>query len=374
MPISRFSPFGIAAVSLVLSGCGSLFGPEGIFRDRGEDYLKAQTEPVMTLPKGATGSNIGQLFVIPPIKNTSAALPAEFEVPRPASSGRVAEQSNEVKIQKLGGRRWIDINNPPEEVWPGVRTFLADKGMGIATQDPASGTLETVWLALEDSPSVESGNKSVSSDRYRIQLEPGLRTDSTEIHVLQMTASSLAEKQGGWPAQSTNPGRESWLIKELAESLAQSDMQQASMMAQSIGSSEQRVKLLQYPEPGLSMRVDYARAWASVGGSLNRDGFHVDSANREQGIWNVSFSPVNTSESNNENKVDETGVLTRITSALGLSGDDKVEKNDNAADYQVLLQQQPDGNIRVMVRDSNGGKLASADADRLLRRIRDNLL
>ena len=33
----------IGVLALVLSGCGSLFGPDGYFRDRGDDYLKAET-------------------------------------------------------------------------------------------------------------------------------------------------------------------------------------------------------------------------------------------------------------------------------------------------------------------------------------------
>jgi outer membrane protein assembly factor BamC len=358
----------IGALALVLSGCGSLFGPDGYFRDRGDDYLKAETTTPIKLPEGSEGERIGQLFAIPKIEDANAPLPGRFTVPRPASSDRVAEQRNEIKIQKLGERRWIDINNPPGEVWPGVRSFLAERGMGLADQDPVAGTLDTVWLSLKDSGAGDVSGK----DRYRIQLEPGLRTNSTEIHVLQMTASDVtdANRRMPWPSQSVNPDRETWMIKELAAFLAKDSAPQASMLAQSIGSNERRVELVEQPEPALSMRIDYARAWASVGGSLNRDGFHVDNANRELGQWQVTFSSVVAAEDDDEGEV-KPGVFSRIAKIFDF---DEQQKGESGSQYRVLLQQHTDELVRVMVRDNNGLQLPQQDADRLLRRIRANLL
>lgn len=353
----------------VLSGCGFLFGEDGYFRDRGDDYLKAEVTTPIKLPEGNEGERIGQLFVIPKIPDANAPMPAEFEVPRPASSDRVTEQPDEIKIQKLGDRRWVDINNPPGEVWPGVRSFLTERGMGVAEQDPTAGTIDTVWLSLKDET---TGANTQGKDRYQIQLEPGLRANTTEIHVLQMSASDAeaADRRTEWPTQSVHPDREAWMIKELATFLAKDKAPQASMLAQSIGSKENRVQLIDYPEPNLSMRIDYARAWASVGGSLNRDGFHVDTANREQGQWQVSYSAVTASEDDDEGDM-KPGLWKRIGKIFDFSSNDT---NDNLENYRVLLQQQTDELVRVTVRDGNGQPLPQLDADRLLRRIRDNLL
>jgi len=352
-----------------LSGCGSLFGKEGIFRDRGDDYLKAEATTPIKLPEGNEGERIGQLFVIPKIPDANVPMPAEFEVPRPASSDRVTEQPDEIKIQKLGERRWVDINNPPGEVWPGVRSFLTERGMGVAEQDPTTGTIETVWLSLKDET---TGANTPGKDRYQIKLEPGLRVNTTEVHVLQMTASDAeaADRGTSWPAESVHPDREAWMIKELATFLAKDKAPQASMLAQSIGSNENRVQLIDYPEPNLSMRIDYARAWASVSGSLNRDGFHVDTATREQGQWQVSYSKVVASEDDDEGD-EKPGLWARIGKIFDFSSNDT---NDNVENYRVLLQQQTDELVRVTVRDSNGQPLPQLDADRLLRRIRANLL
>jgi outer membrane protein assembly factor BamC len=360
----------VVASAMILSGCQTFFGPDGYFRDRADDYLKAEVTTPIKLPEGSEGERIGQLFVIPKATNADVRLPAEFTVPRPSSSDRVTEQRNEIKIQKLGDRRWIDINNPPGEVWPGVREFLAERGMGLAKQDPSTGTLETVWLSLKDADS--GADTSATKDRYRLQLEPGLRVDTTEIHVLQMTASSVAAANGqtDWPSQSVNPDREAWMVKELATSLAKDTAPQASMLAQAIGSNERRVELVNYPEPSLSMRVDYARAWASVGGSLNRDGFHVDSANRELGQWQVTYSAKVASEDDDEGNP-KPGVFSRIAKIFDFGSKDKAA---GAESYRVILQQKTSEWVRVTLQDANGQPLPQQDADRLLRRIRANLL
>ena len=368
--LSRFFCSGLMVICMpVLSGCGFLFGPEGFFRDRGDDYLKATVTTPIKLPEGNEGERIGQLFVIPTIPDANASMPAEFKVPRPASSDRVTEQPDEIKIQKLGDRRWVDINKPPGEVWPGVRSFLTERGMGVADQNPSAGTIETVWLSLKDDA---TGATTTGKDRYQIKLEPGLRTNTTEIHVLQMSASNAeaADRYADWPVQSVRPDREAWMIKELATFLAKDKAPQASMLAQAIGSKENRVRLTDYPEPNLSMRIDYARAWASVSGSLNRDGFHVDTATREQGLWQVTYSPVTASEDDDEGHT-KPGIFARTAKVFDFSSENK---SDAAESYRVLLQQQTDELVRVTVRDGNGQPLPPLEADRLLRRIRANLL
>ncbi|HRG50267.1 MAG TPA: outer membrane protein assembly factor BamC [Pseudomonadales bacterium] len=319
----------VSLLAFSVSGCGLFFGDDGVFRDRGDDYLKARSVEPIKIPSDSKGERIGQLFVIPEAGNVSGHSTAEFRVPKPASPETLTQKVDQIKIQKLGEQRWISVSRPPEAVWPSVRNFLSTKGIAVLDQNPSAGVLEA----------------TSTEDRYRIQLQNGLSPRSTEIQVVQMSAQTSATQYSQeWPERSANAEREAWMIKELATYLASNTSSQASMLAQGIGNRAARVSLAQSPEPALLMHVDYGRAWASVSGSLNSDGYRVDSANREQGQWLISVSTA----------VD----------------DDKKE----TVNYRVQLQRMSDEKVQVTVRNGSGEALPEDESDALLRHIWDNLL
>ena len=328
-----------AALALSMGGCGLFFGEDGVFRDRGDDYLKAQSVEPIKIPSDSQGERIGQLFVIPEAGNVGGHAATEFTVPKPGSPETLAERTDQIKIQKLVEHRWIDISRPPAEVWPTVRDFLSAQGIAVVDQNSATGTLETGWV---------SAQANGVDDRYRIQLENGLSPRSTEIQVVQMSGQKMAAREyAAWPERSVDPDREAWMLKELASYLANHVGSQASMLAQGIANKAPRVNLVQTPEPALLMQVDHARAWASVSGALNTEGYRVDSANREQGQWLISVSPPSKEEKDAEKA---------------------------AMNYRVLLQRLSDGKMQVTVRSHEGEILPDSEADTLLRHIWDHLL
>ena len=370
---------GIIGCALVVSGCDTLFGPEGYFRDRGDDYLKAEAVEPIRLPPDVNSESIGQLFVIPPIADANAAVAGEFVVPRPMTLDAADKQRNEVKIQKLGERRWITVNAAPSTVWPRVRAFISSRGLNLAVMDPSMGILETDWLSIKEDPA--------NKDRYRIRLEPGLRTDSTEIHILQLTVSQVVPGAGqvNWPSKSVNPTREEWMVNELSSFLAKEDTTQASMLAQAIGSGDSKVTLLSTEagqDPSLVISLDYARAWASVGGALSRNGFHVDDMNREAGQFFVAYSATKASvemrkaaarlaKDEEPEPQQEPGVFSRIGNTFGLD-EEEDDKPDDLEPFQVHVLK--DGNVvRVMVRDTKGNVMEPAQAGKWLRLIRASL-
>jgi outer membrane protein assembly factor BamC len=356
--------------TLSLTGCGTFFGSKGYFRDRGDDYLKAQTVPPIKLPDNVKADNIGQLFVIPPIAEPDAPVPDKYEVPRPTSSNAItAERQNTVKIQKLGDRIWIAINRPPSAVWPSITTFLTERNLYLAVLDPSMGIAETNWLSTQSEPD--------KKDRYRIRLEEGLRSDTTEVHVLQLTvpASIPGGGQINWPAHSVNPQREAWMVNELSAHLAKENALQASMRAQAIGSSERKVKLVsvENQDPYLDIRLDKERVWASVTGAMNHNGFAVDDDQHDQGYLKASYSAARAKAELAEQEkveVEKPGIFSRIGKTFGM-GSSKNEADTQA--FQVVVTELDEG-MRVTVRSADGQPLAHIEADKWLRLIRANLL
>lgn len=372
----------LSLITLVMlsAGCQTLFGKQGYFRDRGDDYVQAKSIEPVRLPQGVQSQSIGQLFVIPPIADPDAPLSEVFAVPRPIL-GAGENARNEVKIQKLGERRWVAVNAAPSAVWPRLRTFITGRGMALAVMDPTQGVLETDWLSIKGDP----GTK----DRYRFRLEQGIRPDTTEIHILQMTVSENVRAGGqvNWPAVSVNAQREQWMIGEASAFLAKEETTQASMLAQAISASSNKV-VLQLPDdgsqPSIQIFLDYQRAWASVGGALSSNGFHVEDMNREGGEFQASFSPSRANaamraaaarQSNEEDEPpqQEPGIFSKIGNTFGMGKDDQEDRPDDLETFNVYLLQ-GDGAIEVRVRDTKGNDLDAKAAGRWLRLIRPNLV
>jgi len=350
----------LCIVFLTTGACSSLFGREGYFRDRGDDYLHATEIPPMKVPKELDSGAISELFVIPPISNEFVDLDVDFETPR--SNFDAEREKAQVKIQKLDNRRWVLINNSPATVWPRLKQFLIDNQLSLASEDPLTGKLETTWLALKDEPD--------SKDRYRFHVEQGLHPSTTEIHVLQITASLTTPGAGNinWPPASLNPEREKWMVDKLAAYLAQNDAPPVSLVAQSIG----RVQKVSYVQPYqgesfILMSLDKERVIASVGGALNRLPFTVEDTDRGKGFIYASYDPEY--QENVEKK--EPGFFARL---LGAKKREAAKMNARLIHYRIQIEAVSEEEMRILVRDREGKELPTQERDRLLQKIRQGLL
>lgn len=269
----------------LMVGCSSLFGPEGYFRNRGHDYLKADVVEPMKVPAAIETSNIEQLYVIPPVAEDEMVYTSSFEVPRPQP---MADNllDEKVKIQSLSERRWVLVNAQPTEVWPQIRAFLANNNLSVIYTNASEGIMETSWLKFQ-------GNTS-TKDKYRIKIDAGIQPQTTEVHVLHMNMpwATPGNGQVNWPVRSADSEREAWMLDELAANLASSvqDTQAASLLAQTIGVSD-RVKLTSDSgEPILQLMLDYPRAWATVGHALDSRAFQRWEEDSAIGVFYVDYS------------------------------------------------------------------------------------
>jgi outer membrane protein assembly factor BamC len=142
---ARWGHLLLLALSISFTGCGVLFGDEGYFRNREDDYLKADVIPPLKVPSDLDSSALGELYVIPPITEVDEVFRPDstrYTVPRPQplATNMLEEQ---VRIQRLGSDRWILINVPPGEVWPRVRNFLSLNGLTVERADIGLGLIET---------------------------------------------------------------------------------------------------------------------------------------------------------------------------------------------------------------------------------------
>jgi outer membrane protein assembly factor BamC len=349
--------FAATILVVCLSSCSALFGHEGFFRDRGDDYLKANEIPPMKVPDNLDSSAISELFVVPPISNEYVDIDKRFEAPRPGFIS--SSQQTQVTIQKLDARRWIAMNVNASEVWPRVQRFLEENKMPVIPASAAVGEIETGWLVLDGEPS--------SRDRYKIRVEQGIHASSCEIHIIQITVASSDTAQGqvNWPAASVNPDREKWLLDKLANYLTRDDKSGASLLAQSLG-GPRKVEFVQpyQADPFLVFTLDMDRTWASLGGALGKHPYAVVDADRDAGIYHFSYDPTPPDDGKH-------GFFCRLIACDKRANDERIK---NLQYYRIQVVNFNTNEIRVFVQNSAGEALPHREAEKLLTLIRNLLV
>ncbi len=271
------SVFALAAL-FSLSGCGYLFGDDGLFRDSSEDYKTAPERAVIQVPEGKSDEALRELYAVPDVED-SLLLSGEFEVPRPAPL--VAGSSDQlVRIQKLGDERWALIGVPPGQVWPQVRSFIAALGLQVNRADAREGIMETAWVSLDSEP---------VASRFQFRIEQGVQRGNSELHVLQQNQAGDINR---WPGRSDDLEQEAEMLQSVSQYIANSsDTAPVSMIADQSIQAAGRISLQEADDGHTYIQVGlpYARAWASLDRALQASTFQITDRNRSAGEYFVTF-------------------------------------------------------------------------------------
>ena len=385
----------LVMVGVGLSGCGYLFGDDGYFRDRGSDYQMATIEQRMTVPAELESKPIGDLLPVP--GEIRAGGMGKFEVPRPQGLNVSADESD-FSLQQNGGDRWLLAQLAPSSMWPQVRQFLSEYRVPVASESATLGEIETDWLAIDANnalmrrllPAVGTGRRSADQDqrfpdrspdvlpstserglqgtelivdgqeqRFRLRVEPGVQSGTSEIKVLHMQRSQGSERSD-WPGSSDNANLERAVLTELEAYLNQADgLESVVLSTAGDAPSTARSSLDQdgAGNPVLNINADFNRAWAAVGQALASADIQIDDLNRTAGVYHV-----NPGQSAAE---DKPGFFGRLF-GRGKSDDTTLQRS------QVRLTPAGDG-VQVTVEDSINTSTDSSQASALLSRIHENL-
>lgn len=352
-----------------LSGCGYIFGDSGYFRDRGSDYQQSVIEPRMAVPQEIESKPLGDLL---PVPGQVAVVdePGKFEVPRPQTLS-IAASGVEFSLQQNGAVRWVQAQRSQAETWPQVRQFFADYQVPVVSESPSLGELQTGWLAFDDQsdnpllrrilPAVGQGRRVDGQEqRFRVRVEPGVQSGSSEIFVLHMDRSKGGSRTE-WPDSSDNANLERAVLAEMESYLSLSRTgDSASLVAQRISSAQRATLGVDGAgNPLLNVPADFNRAWTAVGQALADADILVTDLNRSAGVYYVDLA-----QSARESQ-EKPGFFSR------LFGRGETE-TDEQQRLQVRLTSFGDA-VQVTVQKDIDTAAESAEARSLLERIRASL-
>ena len=356
---------------LLVAGCGWFSDDKGIFVDKSDDYLDVSENDPLVIPPGLLPGRVEDPFPIPEITDRLRPEYYPGQPPRPDAI-YANDNRDEVRIQRLGERRWLVIPEPPTTVWPKVKQFLADNGVPLAWESPGEGRLDTDWLRVADSSyrdvirrTIGEGKQAMDlaggGDRLRIRVEPGLRERTTEVHV-RYENTGFAPPSGEQLADldkvaSHSAEVEQEALTELGAYIAARVAEQTvSMVAQDIGAGvKSYLDIDADGDPVLRLRLDRDRAWATVGQSLARAEIDVQEANQQAGVYRISLPE------DLDVEADEKGFFGRVFSFGGR----------DLRDLQLKLEPTEEGEFAVSALNPDGQPVEREFGQQVLVLIRE---
>ena len=288
-----------------LSGCRWMNDDKGIFVNRDDDYIDMEERAPLLVPSDLQSTKVVDPF---PIPRTPRQLNPEFYPVKPPPPDAIFASDNrdEVRIQRLGERAWLVIPEAPDTVWPKVKQFLAENGIRVASEMAEYGRLNTEWLDTSaDSyrdiirtvileAKTQNGSRR-GRDRLLIRVEPGLREGTSEVYVrhendaLGLPSVGVIDLE---TIKSIIPSAEVDTLSEIGAYIAAKVSEQTfSMVALEI-TAEVKSSVLRDDQgtPVLELRLDYDRAWATVGQALNRAAAEIESQDQIEGVYYIRIA------------------------------------------------------------------------------------
>ncbi len=363
--LKDLTKISLIALLLTTTGC-SWLGLEGTT----DNYLEAETKPATEIPDGVDNPPFVDLMPIPDVIDSRglAGQRFELELPEPLSTTFGVDQ---IVIRKLGEMRWVFLDANPALVWPKVQRFWESRNIMVEMANPTTGEMETVWVVSRDGEadtiyeSLTSGNawtdsRAALQNKFQLRIEPGIRNGSTEVYVThrQIPLADESPAQVDWTAQSDNDALENKILTELAYFLGETinDTNEVSLLASTL--QENRTRLTpDASRPVLSYRLDFDRAWATVGSALEDAQIVVEDLNRTDAVYFVYYE---------DQTVEDPGFFGRL---FGSGETKKVDRVD-VHRYQVHLKPVQD-EVEVTVYKDTEQLADAVVAERLLKIIRE---
>ena len=352
----------ITVSSLLISGC-SWFGIE----NNSDNYLESDSIPRVTIPESLDTPAFTDALVIPVVNDARGLMGEKMTIglPEPLSTASGVEQ---IVIRKLGEERWIFIDTPPAAVWPKIRLFWEVNNMELQSADARRGVLESVWLAsVAGEPdkvfeSLISGvawadSNATVQNKFRLSIEAGIRSGSSEVHLEHKQVprgAPVRQDTANWNGTSDDGEIESKVLSELAYFLGETIPQGFSISQGAMSIRSSRIELLpDRKKPVLRYKLDFDRAWATVGKALADASINIDDRDRTSANYYVLYDAT-------ANR--QPGFLARLFT------DETVLSDENK--YQVHLEDLDDG-VHVIIYKNQTSLADPLVAERLLKIIRE---
>jgi len=360
----------VVGALLVVTGCESNQFTKKI------DYKSAASAPSLEIPPDLNTPQYDDRFSV----TTASGLAAQGA--RPKAPETIAPDANaDARIARAGTQRWLVVKTTPEIAWNTARQFWGSVGFVIAVEQPALGIMETDWAENRaDVPNtwlqntvgkyVDIFGNTYKRDKFRTRIERGNEPGTVDIYISHRGSEqvpttkidNVSPSGFTWAVMPPDPGLEAEMLTRLMIRFGVAEAQAAaSVQASAAAGTPERARLEKAPNGSSQLVVDdsFDRAWRRVGLALDRVGFTVVDRDRSKGTYFVRYSNPESDGSKGKK-----GFLDSL-----MFWKDKDEKPEQ---YRITVAQ-ADPNSLVTVQDPDGAPDKSANGEKILALLKDQL-
>ena len=288
------------ATALLLGGCSSL---DGLFGGSKVDYRSQATKTApLDVPPDLT-----QLAREGRFRTSTGTVSASGMEARGAAAAATAQvapaEVGNIRVERQGNQRWLNVPLPPEQVWPVVKAFWTERGFTFEVENAQTGVLETGWAENRAKIPEDFIRRTIGRlfdalystgerDRYRTRLE---RTATgTEVYIshraMEEVYTSVQKDGTSWRAKPSDPQLEAEMLAALMIRLGTKDDVAREAVAKATPAPAQaRPAPVPTGATTLVVEDDFDRAWRRVGLALDRSGFSVEDRDRAAGLFFVRY-------------------------------------------------------------------------------------
>ena len=289
----------------------------------------------------------------------------------PTASNAIAD----VHFVREGGERWLHVDRPAEKLWGEVRDFWLDSGFLLAVDQANMGLMETDWAENRAKIPQDFIRNTIGKvfdslystgerDKFRTRLERNAN-GGTDIFVthrgMEEVYSSARRDSTVWQPRARDPELEAEFMRRMMVKLGVSQEQAKAALATAAttqaAAPNARVVAAAGGAPAVQLAEDFDRAWRRVGLALDRTGFTVEDRDRSKGLYFVRYIDPTVEKK-------EAGFFGRL---LG-----RGSQQLPTSQYQIAVRSEGQSSV-VTVNDRAGAPAASADAQRIVKVLADEL-
>lgn len=385
------------------------------FIDNKSDYKGAGRSRPLEVPPDLTASPASDAYSIP--GSTSYSSYSQAQQGQETGVEKVLATPESVRMEKAGAQRWLVVNAPAEKIWPVVREFWMDQGFAVRVENAQIGVMETEWIDSDAIQKDTSGNALDKFDKwldklanyadkkkFRTRLERGEQPDTTEIYMTHRSVkgapddgknkikTQLGEIDTGYRLESetktsmdpVDAELDAELLRRLMVKLGVEEQKSKAVVADAVAIKRAEVVKESDGSARLILSDPFDRAWRRVGLALDRIGFVIEDKDRSNGLFFVRYADVDIDDTpkkkkglietlkfwgDDDKKEPETTAKKEeksLMDSLKFWGTDDKQKTNPDRQYRVRVMDGDKGNAVVTVVDSEGARVRTTTANRII--------